>query len=105
MPRLSRPTLKPNASSAWVTAFSLERDWANAAAEEQTAAAAAIVQARRTRRSMGQPTPIEAQASPQAPVVMGDQPAQPMSFLQEAAVVRLIYERPQDTNGRCAACS
>ena len=30
MPRLSRPTLKPKASSAWVTALSSDRDWASA---------------------------------------------------------------------------
>jgi hypothetical protein len=42
MPRLSRPTLKPKASSAWVTALSEERDWAAAGPERHAAATASI---------------------------------------------------------------
>src|SRR4029079_2250530 len=38
MPRLSRPTLKPNASSAWVTAFSSARLWASAGTGKRAAA-------------------------------------------------------------------
>src|SRR4051812_26048292 len=40
MPRLSRPTLNPKASSAWVTALSEERDWAYAQSPHPRAAAA-----------------------------------------------------------------
>src|SRR4051794_24005080 len=43
MPRLSRPTLKPKASSAWVTALSDERDCANAPPALHSAAAATLI--------------------------------------------------------------
>src|SRR5438270_13768239 len=46
MPRVSRPTLKPNASSAWVTALSEERDWANAPPPLHSATAATLNDAR-----------------------------------------------------------
>src|SRR3954452_7575145 len=42
MPRVSRPTLKPNASSAWVTALSEELDWANAPPPLHSATAATL---------------------------------------------------------------
>src|SRR5437868_6504336 len=46
MPRLSRPTLKPNASSACVTAFSEERDWAHVWPALHTATVATLNLAR-----------------------------------------------------------
>jgi len=55
MPRLSRPTLKPNASSACVTAFSSDLAWACAAPEAKASAAAAILQHLRGRLTIRLP--------------------------------------------------
>src|SRR5437868_769406 len=63
MPRLSRPTLKPNASSACLTAFSSERDWARRALGTTATAAAAIAYLKRGRESIDGPAPIETRAS------------------------------------------
>src|SRR6478735_3007865 len=94
MPRLSRPTLKPNASSACVTAFSSDRDWASAVPDTDVSAIATNFRTIRGREPM---PPSPAPGYDPGARGMIPSPARPTRFLQDAAGLRLICERSQDT--------